>query len=45
VAGLVLAHLGHIPEVGEVLEIEGWRIEVVEMNRRAIAQVRLQALT
>jgi putative hemolysin len=45
VAGLVLAHLGHLPEVGEVLEVGGWRIEVLEMNRRAIAQVRLQALT
>ncbi len=45
VAGLVLAHLGHLPEVGEVLEVGGWRIEVVEMNRRAIAQVRLQELT
>ncbi|HWH34764.1 MAG TPA: hemolysin family protein [Acidimicrobiales bacterium] len=42
VAGLVLAHLGHLPEVGEVAEVGGWRIEVAAMNRRAIAQVRLR---
>lgn len=44
VAGLVLHHLGHLPEGGEAVEIGSWRIEVVSMNRRAIAQVRLQAV-
>ncbi len=41
VAGLVLDHLGHIPEAGETVEIDGWRIEVLKMKGRAIAQVRL----
>ncbi|MBW3580946.1 MAG: hemolysin family protein [Actinobacteria bacterium] len=44
VAGLVLDHLGHIPEAGESVEIDGWRIEVVEMKGRAIAQIRLAHL-
>lgn len=44
VAGLVLDRLGHLPEVGEVVEVGGWRIEVLDMNRRAISQVRLQPI-
>ncbi len=43
VAGLVLDHLGHLPEAGESVEVGNWHIEVVSMNRRAIAEVRLQA--
>ncbi len=45
VAGLVLDHLGHLPEAGECVEVGDWRIEVLAMNRRAIAEVRLQPLT
>ena len=45
VAGLVLDHLGHIPEPGEAVEVDGWRIEVVKMKGRAIAQVRMAHLT
>ncbi|HSH22466.1 MAG TPA: hemolysin family protein [Acidimicrobiales bacterium] len=44
VAGLVLDHLGHIPEAGESVEVDGWRIDVVKMKGRAIAQVRLARL-
>jgi putative hemolysin len=45
IAGLVLDHLGHLPEAGESVDVGHWRIEVMAMNRRAIAQVRLQAIT
>lgn len=43
IAGFVLSHLGHIPEPGERIEHEGWRIEVVAMQRLRIATVRLAA--
>ena len=43
VAGLVLAHLGHIPtEPGEVVEIDGHSAEVAEVTGRAITKVRLR---
>ncbi|WP_250027427.1 hemolysin family protein [Paractinoplanes maris] len=43
VAGLVLAHLGHIPtEAGEQVEIDGHTAEVAEVTGRAITQVRLR---
>lgn len=40
-AGLVLAQLGHIPEVGEAAEVNGRRFEVVAMDRHRIARVRV----
>lgn len=42
VAGLVLEQLGHLPRPGEVAEVDGWRIEVLAVNRRAIRRVRLR---
>jgi CBS domain containing-hemolysin-like protein len=42
-AGLVLDRLGHIPEPGEMVTVDGWRIEVVAMDRLRIATVRLVA--
>ena len=44
-AGLVLAHLGHIPEDGESLEYEGRRYIVAEMVGRRINRVRVENLT
>jgi putative hemolysin len=41
VAGLVLERLGHLPDVGESVEVGGWRIEVVTIDGRAIEGVRL----
>lgn len=42
VAGFVLDRLGHIPTgPGEAVEEDGWRLEVVEMNRHSIKTVRL----
>ncbi|WP_416901939.1 hemolysin family protein [Micromonospora echinospora] len=43
VAGLVLAHLGHIPKrPGEVVELPRLTAEVVEVTGRAITRVRLR---
>lgn len=35
-AGLVLAELGHLPEVGETADVHGWRFEVVDLDGRRI---------
>ncbi len=40
-AGLVLDRLGRIPGTGEICVVDGWRIEVVAMDRLRIATVRL----
>lgn len=40
-AGLVLARLGRIPEVGDELRVDGWRITVLLMDRHRIAELRL----
>ena len=43
-AGFVLERLGHIPEVGEEIEAEGWRFRVVERDRLRVARVELERL-
>ncbi|WP_431977749.1 hemolysin family protein [Micromonospora haikouensis] len=43
VAGLVLTLLGHIPTVpGEDVTIDGWALEVADIDQRAITAVRLR---
>ena len=42
-AGLMLDHLGHIPEPGEMCTVRGWRLEVVAMERLRVASVRIIA--
>lgn len=42
VAGFVLAHLQHIPKVGEVFEEAGWRFEVIDLDGRRIDKVLVQ---
>ena len=42
-AGLVLDRIGRIPEPGEMTEVDGWRLEVVAMDRLRIATVRIVA--
>ena len=42
-AGLVLDRLGHIPVPGEIATVEGWRLEVVAVDRLRIATVRVVA--
>jgi putative hemolysin len=41
VAGYALARLGHIPEGQEQVEADGWRLEVLDVEKRAIKRVRL----
>ncbi|NEK86149.1 HlyC/CorC family transporter [Blastococcus saxobsidens] len=40
-AGFVLAELGRLPEVGDAVEIEGRRLEVLELDGRRIARLRV----
>jgi CBS domain containing-hemolysin-like protein len=40
-AGLVLTRLGRIPDVGEELAVDGWRLTVVRRDRNRIAELRL----
>jgi putative hemolysin len=43
VAGLVLDQLGRIPEgPGDVVEVDGWRLEVLAVERHAIARLRVE---
>ncbi len=42
-AGLVLDRLGHIPVPGETAVVDGWRLEVVAVDRLRIATVRVVA--
>lgn len=43
-AGYVLWHLGHIPVGGEKFSAEGFEFEVLTMERRNIAKVKITAL-
>ena len=38
-AGLILALAGHLPAVGERIDCEGWRFEVVDLDGRRIDKV------
>ena len=40
-AGLVLARLGRIPDVGEEVAVDGWRLTVMRRDRNRIAELRL----
>ncbi|MBW4721080.1 hemolysin family protein [Saccharothrix obliqua] len=40
-AGLVLARLGRIPDVGEEIRVDGWRVRVVQMDRHRVAELRV----
>jgi len=43
VAGIVLMHLGRIPRIpGDVVELEGWSIEVLEVDHHAVRLVRMR---
>ena len=41
VAGLVLDRLGHIPTVGESVDVGGWRITVTSLDGRRISRLHL----
>jgi CBS domain containing-hemolysin-like protein len=40
-AGLVLARLGRIPDVGEELVVDGWQLTVMRRDRNRVAELRL----
>jgi putative hemolysin len=43
VAGLVLLHLGRVPDApGDTVELEGWTLEVMDVGHHAVTQVRLR---
>jgi CBS domain containing-hemolysin-like protein len=37
----VLSRLGHIPDVGEDVVVDGWRLTVMRRDRNRIAELRL----
>ena len=39
VAGFLLSHFGRIPDVGDRIEVDGWRFEVVDLDGRRIDKV------
>jgi CBS domain containing-hemolysin-like protein len=42
VGGFLLSHLGRMPYVGETFEVDGLSVEVMEVERRRIARVRVR---
>ena len=44
-AGLVLARLGRIPDEGDDLVVDGWRLTVVRRDRNRVAELRLHRPT
>lgn len=44
IAGLLLERLGKIPDVGDSVDIDGWRLIVAGMDRHRIAEVNVQRL-
>jgi putative hemolysin len=43
-AGFVMACLGHVPRLGEAVEVDGHRLEVSELDGRRTARVRVTPL-
>jgi putative hemolysin len=44
VAGYVVARLGHLPQVGESVRLDGHTLIVIELDGRRVARVRVSAL-
>ncbi|NGY63934.1 HlyC/CorC family transporter [Lentzea sp. NEAU-D13] len=40
-AGLVLARLGRIPDVGDEIRVDGWRVTVMRMDKHRVAELRV----
>src|SRR5215212_6152988 len=45
VAGLALDRLGRLPEEGETVRVDGWQLEVLAVEHRAITRLRLTPLS
>jgi putative hemolysin len=41
VAGFIVSELGHVPTAGEVVEFEGYRLKVTELDGRRASRVRV----
>jgi putative hemolysin len=44
VAGYVMAELGHLPQLGEAVDLAGYRLTVDELDGRRVARVRVSRL-
>ena len=42
-AGMVLARLGRIPDVGDDVDVDGWHLTVTRRDRNRVAELRLTA--
>jgi len=42
IGGYLLAHLGRVPAVGERIDVDGLRVEVLEAERRRVTRVRVR---
>lgn len=45
IGGLVTHAMGHLPEQGDVLELDGWRFEVTRTDHRRVLSLRVRPLT
>jgi putative hemolysin len=43
-AGFIMASLGHVPRLGEAVEVDGHRLTVSELDGRRIARVRIDPI-
>jgi putative hemolysin len=39
VAGVLLSHFGRIPNVGDHIEVDGWRFEIIDLDGRRIDKI------
>lgn len=42
-AGFVLARLGHVADLGEAVEVDGWRLTVTQLDGRRLSRLRVAA--
>lgn len=42
VAGLLLERLGRMPEVGDAIELDGWRLQVTRMDARRVDRIEVE---
>jgi putative hemolysin len=44
VAGLIINDLGHVPQIGELLDFKGLRFEVVDADSKRVNRIRIRAI-
>ena len=42
--GLIMKHMGRIPRVGAEITLQGWRMEIVQMDEMRVAMVRVRPI-